>query len=288
MENKINYYIALFVDVLGQGQKLEKIKNLPINDDEATKFDQLFLETTGAIKKLHIAFEGFFNSYTQISPEVQNEINQWDESTREKFLQSKVHDLRYLNFSDTVVLYCSLDLETNKAPMRSIYAILAAAAATFLIILSEKIPLRGAINIGLGTELEKSGIYGPILQNLHCLESKMADYPRIIIGEELIKTIDEFDCEEIICGNQSQSMDKVTISSIRQLITTDGDGKKILNYLDNSISKALSGKSQEVYEKLTTFINEQVDLYAGNTKLLKRYKNIQDYVQKNRSNWVLG
>jgi len=286
MENKINYYLAVFIDVLGQGKKLAEIKSLPRNNEETEKFNRLFRETVGAVKGLHITFERYFKSYNKISDKTQADIDTWDEPTRKIFLQSREHNLKYLNFSDTVVLYFSLDRESNKAPMRSIYTALSSAAACFLINLSSKIPLRGAINIGIGTELNKSGIYGPILQNLHYLESEIAEYPRIIIGDELIKMIEVFERAEIIPNDMFQLMDKATIPSIKQLIATDEDGKRILNYLDKSISESLLGRNREVYEKLSSFIEEQVNLNADNEKLLKRYENVQKYVQKNKSNWV--
>ncbi len=286
MANKINYYLAVFVDVLGQGQKLKKIKDLPKDNVEAEEFNQLFKETVGAVQGLHVTFESFFESYNKISAEIQSSINNCDKSTREKFLQSRKHNLKYLNFSDTVVLYFSLDRESNKAPMRSVYATLASAASAFLINLSLKIPLRGSINIGVGTELKNSGLYGPILQNLHCLESEVAKSPRIIIGDDLIKMIDVFENAETIPDDIFQLMDKATIPSIKRLIATDDDGQKILNYLDSSIAESLGARRQDVYEKLNIFIAEQITINANDKKVLNRYKNVQRYIKNNMPNWI--
>ncbi len=286
MENKINYYLAVFIDVLGQGQKLKAIKGLPKDNTEAEIFNKLFKETIGAVQGLHVTFESFFESFNKISPEIQTSINSWDEPTRKKFLESRKHNLKYLNFSDTVVLYFSLDRENNKAPMRSVYTALASAAASFLINLSSKTPLRGAINIGIGTELEKSGIYGPILQNLHCLESEVAKSPRIIIGKELIKMIEVFENEESRHEDMFQLMDKATIPGIKKLISTDEDGKTILNYLDLSISESLGSRNNEVFTKLKAYVDEQKSLNAENETVLNRYKVLENYIQKNESNWV--
>ncbi len=286
MDNKINYYLAVFIDVLGQGQKLKSIKGLPKDNNEAELFNQLFKETIGAVQSLHTTFESFFKSYNEISPEIQTSIDNWDEPTKKKFLQSRNNNLKYLNFSDTVVLYFSLDRKSNKAPMRSVYTALASVASSFLINLSSKIPLRGAINVGIGTELEKSGIYGPILQNLHYLESEIAKSPRIIIGDELVKMIEVFENEETRQEDMFQLMDKATIPSIKKLITIDEDGKTILNYLDLSISQSLGNKNNEVFTKLKDFVGEQKSLNAENKTIVSRYEVLENYIQKNQSNWV--
>ena len=203
-----------------------------------------------------------------------------------KFEKSKELNLKYLKFSDTVVLYFPLDKETNVAPMRSIYSALSSTASSFLIMLSQKIPLRGAINIGIATELEDSGIYGPILQNLHYLESKVADYPRIVIGKELIQMIEHYEKEEISNPTMYQTMDKTIISSIKELIKIDSDGIEVVNYLDKSIADSFSDKKTKIYKDIQSYTEEEFQNFKGNDKLRTRYKKLKSYIRKNKSNWL--
>ncbi len=271
MAKKINYYVAVFIDILGQGKKLSKINKLPTTKGEEEEFMNLFLETAGAVEKLQKNFEVFFEGFQKISPEIQKQLDSFPPDKKAKFLKSKELNLQHLYFSDTVILYFTLDKESNLTPMKSIYSAVASAALTFPIMLSSGIPLRGAINIGIGTELDKSGIYGPILHDLHYLESKVAKYPRIIIGEELIHMINLNDKEPIREGDDIQAINKATIPSIRSLIKTDNDGENILNYLDISISESFADNKKDLYTNLVTFGEGQCRAMNGDEELSKRY-----------------
>ena len=44
---------------------------------------------------------------------------------------------------------------------------------------------RGGIEIGAGIELSDGDLYGPVLNNVHQLEEKVANYPRVVIGKRL-------------------------------------------------------------------------------------------------------
>ncbi len=283
---KINYYLAAYIDILGQGAKLSKINKLPKTKEEKEEFNKLLNDTADSVKKLHGVFQSYFDGFKEISPEIKERLESWTQEMRDKFKNSKEIKLKYLYFSDTVVLYFPLDKETNVAPLGSVYAALTSAASTFLIMLSEKTPLRGAINIGIGTELENSGIYGPILQNLHCLENEVAKYPRIIIGDELIQMIEDYDKETIDETDIYKAMDKMRIPSIRDLICRDTDSHKILNYLDKSIADSFQTRKIEFYKKIKSFADEQLEEYRGNDKLQKRYRKLRSYIRKKGSDWV--
>jgi len=286
VSKKISYYVAVFIDILGQGDKLAKITDLPDTKEEEVELFKLFRETAGAVKGLHKTFEGFFESYRETSEEVKRGMASWTPEMIVQFEKSKELDLKYLKFSDTVVLYFPLDKEVNVAPLRSVYAALSATASSFLIMLSQEIPLRGAINIGIATELEDSGIYGPILQNLHYLESQVADYPRIVIGKELIQMIDHYEKEEISNPSMYQTMDKALIPSIKELIKIDSDGLRVVNYLDKSIADSLIDKKIKIYKDIESYAEEEFQNFKGNDKLRDRYKKLKSYIRKNKSNWL--
>ena len=46
-------------------------------------------------------------------------------------------------------------------------------------------PLRGGIDVGLGLEITADEVYGPALERAHYLESRLADYPCVLVGDEL-------------------------------------------------------------------------------------------------------
>ena len=73
--------------------------------------------------------------------------------------------------------------------MRGVYAALTSAASTFLTMLAGRQAIRGGIDVGVAVELRDKELYGPALARAYELESKTANYPRVVLGEELIRYI---------------------------------------------------------------------------------------------------
>jgi hypothetical protein len=281
---KINYYVAVFIDVLGQGEKLSGIKHLPQDDEEKEAFMKLIQETVGAVQTLHKRFDDFFNGFQKISPDIEQWLASTSEDMRATFLKSRELNLKYLNFSDTVVVYFTLDKLNTPAPMRVIHSALSACASTFLVMMSSGIPLRGAINIGVGTDIETSGLYGPIIQNLHYLESKVAKYPRIVVGDELMEMISVFE-NDTSDENVFKKIDNVSIKLIKELIKIDADGKSIVHYLSKTISDTLGDKRNNLFKDYEKFVNEQYMVHCSDEKLGKRYRQLKKYMRQNKANW---
>jgi hypothetical protein len=59
-----------------------------------------------------------------------------------------------------------------------------AAAHVMICGLAAGAPIRGAITLGVGVELEPNNFYGPALAEAHQLESEVAQYPRVVLSQE--------------------------------------------------------------------------------------------------------
>jgi hypothetical protein len=55
--------------------------------------------------------------------------------------------------------------------------------------MSRHTPIRGAVEVGKGFEWPEGGVYGPIMADVYELESQIAYYPRIVIGQDLSSRI---------------------------------------------------------------------------------------------------
>lgn len=286
MSKKINYYVAVYIDILGQGEKLSKIKKLPDTEEEKKKFFDFFRETVGAVKELHSSFDEFFKAYNKISPDMKAFIETHPEEIQEQYYKSRKYDLKSLRFSDTIILCFTLDSESTSAPIHSIYTVLSSAASSFVILLSQGMPLRGAISIGIATELDDSGIYGSILHNLHYLESKKAEYPRIIVGDELVQMVNGFEAQSVTSKDIFGNMNKAMIPRIKRLIKRSDDGLHILNYLDKGIADSLKDKRKVVYDNLNSFVKKQLSACKDSEKLLSRYRQLNNFVRRNKNGWL--
>ncbi|MCX7015861.1 MAG: hypothetical protein NTW86_25455, partial [Candidatus Sumerlaeota bacterium] len=95
-------------------------------------------------------------------------------------------------FSDSFIATASLhnDNEHCKA-MNGVFSVMVATAGMVATGFGCGVPIRGGIEIGLGLDIEDDEIYGPAIARAYDLESMVADYPRVLLGPELIGFLDE-------------------------------------------------------------------------------------------------
>ena len=70
--------------------------------------------------------------------------------------------------------------------LADVYRLLSAAACTWLHAMRVNLPIRGGIELGLAVAIEENEVYGRPLAEAHLLESTVAQYPRIVVGPELV------------------------------------------------------------------------------------------------------
>ncbi len=80
----------------------------------------------------------------------------------------------------------SLQQGIVKCPIGGIYHLLATVGSLCFTGLCKKQPLRGSVDISWGVELHPGEIYGAAVANTYELESEIAQYPRIVIGERVV------------------------------------------------------------------------------------------------------
>ena len=99
--------------------------------------------------------------------------------------------IEVLQFSDTLVAFCPLVNVHGCLTLEPVCAFLLCLGRTLLLSLSKQTPLRGAIEIGLAGRFPQTDLYGPVLAAAHRLESKVAEYPRIIVGSNILDCISD-------------------------------------------------------------------------------------------------
>jgi hypothetical protein len=156
--------------------------------------------------------------------------------------------------------------------------------------LASEHPLRGGIDVGLATEIGPGEIYGTALERAYLLESKVAQYPRIVIGDELWKYLNSALAE---FGEDKTPVAKAIpaiIQKIMGLIATDTDGKRILDYLgagvvENSAPGDKESMVQPAYEFVLAEQNRLIG--EGNAELIERYASFRSYFESRLSLWSI-
>lgn len=193
--NKYGTYLICLLDLLNQGEQLRQLKEIPLQDTPETR--KKIDETFGCVLKTRGQFRGFIDSYYKGRPNFCSLADGTEDKDQKEYLEfcQQVIDLKIKEqyFSDTLILY--IPLFRSEASSSTILAMFSAIAATMLCSLAEKIPVRGAIHIGYGAEFQRGDIYGPVLADAHYLESKKANYPRIIVSEATHKYLHNYQCQ---------------------------------------------------------------------------------------------
>lgn len=284
IEEYAGWYLVVFVDVLGQTQLLRQMRGLPnkTNQKQMEEFVALLKKTVGTVKRFRDCFTRFFEEVDK----QHRDLSDLTTEQRRLYAQSKGNPLKSHMFSDFVALFLSLRDDINKVPMSGVYAALMSAASTFLTMLAGRQAIRGGIDIGVAVELCDKEVYGSALARAYELESKTANYPRIVLGEEIVRYI-QF--QQVRPDKDVfATMNKRMADLCAKLIAIDDDGVPFLDYLGDGFRQDV-GKTLEstVVKKAYDFIIEESARCqtSKNSVLAFRYTLLRNYFEHRMHLW---
>jgi len=258
-------YIVAFIDILGQKENLEKFPKLILDDIDMQSLEESIRETYA--KKYKIC----------------NLANKWFKDNR--YLQNNVHEIILSGkregvnieyWGDAIVVYSKLAPSPRDIDLREVYNIISGCACFMLIMLSENIAIRGGVEIGVALDKLDFGIYGSALYGAYELAEHIAGYPRIVVGEELIKFLSSRSSENYL-DKINQGLAKKCLDLICE---DEGDGRKIIDFLNCApIENPNSQNFKNVISKGSKFVNSEFEKFKKdkNSKLAFRYALLKDY-----------
>ncbi|MBI4843542.1 MAG: hypothetical protein HY809_04375 [Nitrospirae bacterium] len=292
-------YLVAFFDILGQRDKMSKIAIPPSQEDADTvdSFKQDILQIYRNVMTLRKLFTDTLKSFRQSGIE----DNKISEATKLLINKFREHPITNRSFADSVIVYIRLKDDEMQYAGEAIYGVLSAAAITFQTCMANGVPIRGGIDLGYAMNIERDEIYGPVLASAYYLESKVAKYPRIVVGQHLVSYLKE----------QSDSVPKTDVEqagrqfakNCQSIITADYDGNMIVDhigdYMRNHLQKisTVSAVIADAYK----FISTEYEKYrhaqreAKNsgkaisskryTELADRYELLKKYFEKHLPAW---
>lgn len=291
MDNDYNWcnYLVASVDVLGQKEAFRDLEVIPSIDEAKERFKKGHKETVVFLEAFRKGFGEYFDDYSEDSVS----IIKVPEEKKSKYDEiRKSITIKYQFFSDSML--AAIPLQTEKYhshAINSIYGILGACGGMLLFCLADKKAFRAGVDIGTATQLRDGDIYGPALARAYRLESEVAEYPRIVIGNEFKNYLlnlshkteqfpgqDEDDKEN--CKNMADLCLKMMI--------TDIDGVLILDYLGEEFWHRIFRKvegSRDFFYKAYDFAKNEYEKKraAGETKLALRYYQLYRYLVKHHN-----
>ena len=279
-DNRVyGFHCLAYLDILGQRRQLRKFSRIPKDDPETR---QLLKDTAGVVIRLreraHACFETLQRD-TQYAAVLPSDLYQR--------LREGKESVKTQNFSDSLVMWVSLSGDVEQ--LRSIigvYGCMATCCLLHLASICEDHPIRGGIEIGPGLELSDTEVYGAVLEKAHFIESTLADYPRIVVGDELLKYLD-------VAGSRARSTPLGTLieslaSQARGLITQDSDGMWMLDFLGERVAGlSKTDIRQKLFTGAQSYIDgqKQIAYDTQDYKHLSRYFRLGAYFEGRADTW---
>ena len=186
--------------------------------------------------------------------------------------------MKHQRWSDGLVFFSSLGDPNIKCLMNGVYYIFSFTGSMCFLGLAKQRPIRGAIDIAWGIELHDSELYGAAVAKAYELESKVAQYPRIVVSE---RTVHYLEINSQIEGNAPYSQITRKLAQMcLNMLAQDVDGYAIINYLGDPFKEYVSQNQHNyLFEKAFEFVQSQCITYqsAKDSKLAFRYSLLLDY-----------
>jgi hypothetical protein len=278
MEYKYSLYLVALVDVLGQRQKVKQL-TLPQEDtpEERAKLIAKLKETAGVILRIRKEFYESFEIMNTPGPFVAN----LPEPERNNLIKLNRCQLELFGFSDSITISIPLTAENEfYSAILGINACLISLCSSMLNALGHGHPIRGGVDIGPCITMgSKNEVYGSALESAYYLESKVAQFPRIVVGKSLF----DFVCalENMKGETRLGNLTNLFASKAKRLIGQDSQNVYYLDYLsDEYISTADYQISETIFEIMENLVNINLAAFNGkDEKLYSRYLRLKEYVQ---------
>ena len=283
-ETHISWYVVAFLDLLGQQEKHRQLTVLPNreNPQETAEFMGKVKEIYQPVKALRKFFADSINNFTK--PDNAGLFQKHEKEFLEIFRSTPIV---VRTFSDSVIAHVPLIDSVAPYPCRALYGVLSGTAITFLSCLAWGNPIRGGIDLGLAINLDDDEIYGPALANAYSLESKIAHYPRIVIGSELVNYL-----RVVMASEPSSDLERANsffAKACFELLVQDDDGYVMLDYLGEKIATTLQDvpKTGQLITKAYDFVIAESLKHktAMNSKLGFRYTLLRNYFDARLHYW---
>ncbi len=278
-----SYYLVVFIDILDQREVLRKITGLPANEKEKEEFILRIKESLGRVDFLRDSFQKYFEAHNAEDP---TEFNVPQEA-RELFLASLESEASFYGISDSIIISVPLtDKNDNCTAANGIYSAFLATCGIGLAALSTGLVMRAGLDVGVAVQIDGKEIYGPALERAYFLESRLAEYPRFVIGKELLLYLGWIKNQQ---SNSPLGMISKDIAGLCQgMIIQDTDGRAMLDFLGGKVREHTENViDKEIFVKARDFVTSQHEKFAkdGNEKLASYYFRLMRYFRSRQNIW---
>ena len=284
-------YMVVFLDVLGQSERLEELNRLPTNQAEIDKAARILDETAGSIVGLREEFNSLFDALSQPTP-ILDSLSPQNRNIAISLRQVKI---ARRGISDSYIMTLPLvedKLFGRSGVMLNVWSALCATCSMFVAGLAVGLAIQGGVEIGLGTLLpidNRDEVYGPAVARAVKLENKVAQYPRVVAGEHLWQYLCSVE-GSTVNTKFDQFATKFAVNSKNLICQEQYDGVRILDYLGKEVRSLQVGVEPQMVEKAYQWVIQEHEKYikSKNYKLAGRYGLLRQYMESRLTLWGIN
>jgi len=283
----VGFYVIGVFDILGQSRKLRS----PMGFSPETKVaEQAMIRnlraTAGAVDQFRQLFR---RQFTQRQQTFEQDAAAVPEAQRATFRAALAPRILTWGMSDTQCVAVPLEAGSGAVGAMATFAdvrrSLQVVALTWLVSLAEGVPFRGGIELGSAVRMRENDIYGKALIDAYHLESKVAKWPRIVVGETLVGALRDASQDPDVAFRGAAMFAEQCCSMLRQ----DVDGHTAVDVLADGVWSTLEHRRSLRNEFVRAHSNVRSQLRshqeAGCTKLISRYGTLLAYFDEYAPIW---
>jgi len=293
-DESITMWMVVFLDILGYRGILAAMDQVPLPTEDPARALAVNAALGRAVnfrRRLLTSVTQFLQGSETAGDEVFNEVPPHLRKLSEGWRKVK---LITTPGPDHFVLATSLSPSPENFPLRSIYAILTAAASAALVQLAlggddplDSLPLRGGIDIAPGAYIAPENIlYSPAVVSAYELESHEADYPRIVAGKRVRSFL------QAVIQNPNTDLEsnyaRILAERVNGMLFQDSDGKLALDFYGPVIRDTLGDEpSRTIGRRAWAYAQKALAVHraSGNTKLIAKYERLVEYMGPRVALW---
>lgn len=288
-------YLVAFIDILGQKEAFQGLDEYSeqSKSDFAKRLAKAHSETVEFVEQFRGNFESFFNAYME---EGESRLTV-PEDKKEQFDAMRKVVLKHQRFSDCIQVFVPLEgTKYHANAINGVFGLLVACGSMLLLSLVQRKAIRAGLEVGLGTELNNGEVYGPALFKAYHLETEIAQYPRIILGNELINYLMNLSNKNPQIPDQTMEdieLCSVLASSCLKMVIQDTDGQPVLDYLGEEFQRNIRASERttekpsfdEMSSHAYNFVETEFQRWRKlkNGKLAIRYHLLRSYFRARKT-----
>ena len=284
-ERAHGYYAVGLFDILGQKRKLSPaIEFPPRNDDEVQQLAVKTVEAARGVDLFRQLFQLHFDTFAR-GEAAERHVLGLPTAVRAEATADLASRIVSSRFSDTYVAAVPLSRSSIVSAMVDVYRSLLTAAVVWLLSLASRNPVRGGVEIGFAVEMGPGAeVYGEGLVRAYGLESKVAQWPRIVAGERLVNVLQDTRTGGGTPASQRAANVATECWSLLkegpdQTVFLDALGAKMAGLVRRSFPDAFPTAHNEVRSQLRRHRE------AGDRKLISRYETLLTYFDSQEPTW---